>query len=251
MCDLFYQGSIGRKSFRLTPTQLSDALTDHPLASHNPTCSYNGSQIDALDSMGYTYLYAQEMDRALQLYSLFPDLVKMVLMEQGDVFACFEDKITCQKNEDNPDGIPLWKIFAFYFWADTVNPLGPRWTLAPEIHGSSNAYVGYSVEKSCLTHSFIPHEDRFDQAYLFAKRMSYFSVDGGAAWDLELFDAAKERSGVHFIAGADDDSEDRPDLNVPETLGKSVWNYGILPQDSFVDAVAHSRVLVGVGNPVL
>lgn len=130
--------------------------------------------------MGYTYLYAQETDRALQLYQLFPDLVKMVLMEEEWVTACFEDTITCQKNEDNPDGIPVWKIFSFFFWGHTTHPLGPRWTLAPENYAAfetdpeSNTYLGYSVEKTCMTHTFIPHEDRFDQAYIFAKRMSYF-----------------------------------------------------------------------------
>lgn len=81
--------------------------------------------------------------------------------------------------------------------------------------------------------------------------MIVHSEGGGSAWDVGLFDITHAQTKINFIAGADDDSADQPDMKVPKTLGESVWNYGLLPQDAFIDAVAHSKVLVGVGNPVL
>lgn len=210
-------------------------------------------QIEALKNMGYTYLYAEEMERTLQLYQLFPDLVKMVLMEDGWAIACFNDVLTCQKNGANPDGIPVWKVFAFYFWPHPNNPLGPRWTLAPEDYktegAGTNNYLGYSVEPTCMAHSFIPHADRFDQAYILAKRHSYFAQQPSQAWPLEFYDAAAEATGIGFIAGAMNDADEKPDLDVPRVLPASITNYGVLPQADFIDAVAHSRLLIGVGNP--
>lgn len=85
-----------------------------------------------------------------------------------------------------------------------------------------------------------------------AKRLSYFAPQSARAWSLEAFEEAARRTGVRFIAGAMDDSEERGhELDVPKKLPDMIVNYGLLPQDQFVDAISHSRLLIGVGNPVL
>jgi hypothetical protein len=82
--------------------------------------------------MGYTFLYSVNMQRTLQLYQLMPDLVKMVIVEVPDSFDCFQNEEDCILSSQNPDGIPAWKIFTFYFWTGQNNPLGRNWTLSPE-----------------------------------------------------------------------------------------------------------------------
>ncbi|KAF8306935.1 hypothetical protein DL93DRAFT_2088306 [Clavulina sp. PMI_390] len=104
-----------------------------------------------LKNLGYTYLFAKELDRALQFYQLFPDLVVAILMEQDNVIACFNDKVGCVKSKENLDGLPIWKLFSFYWWADSSHPISPRWTLSPHNYTMENAnnhnhYLGYSVE---------------------------------------------------------------------------------------------------------
>lgn len=206
-------------------------------------------------------------------------------MEDLETRECFDDLYTCQKNGANPDGIPVWKvrsypthlsglsylltgglrkIFAFYFWAHPNNPLGHRWTLAPENYttewDTANTYLGYSVEASCKTHPnfpdvewFIPHDKRPEgQAYIMAKRLSYFAPQFSRPWSLEVFEEAARRTTVRFIAGAKDDSEERGgELDVPKQLPDMIVNYGLLPQEQFMDALSHSRLLIGVGNPAL
>lgn len=61
--------------------------------------------------MHYTVLYALNLDRAVQLYQMFPQLVKAVLVEGSETWDCFKDTENCVKTEDNPQGIPIWKIF--------------------------------------------------------------------------------------------------------------------------------------------
>jgi hypothetical protein len=72
------------------------------------------------------------MGGTVQLYHMIPDLVKAVLVEPSDTYACFKDVENCVRSSQNPDGIPLWKLFSFHFWAGRAHPLGPNWTLSPE-----------------------------------------------------------------------------------------------------------------------
>ncbi|KAF8311214.1 hypothetical protein DL93DRAFT_2061318 [Clavulina sp. PMI_390] len=228
--------------------------------------------IAGLKNMGYSYLYAAEIDRAVTLYQMFPDLVRGVLMEDGDVTKCFENTLDCVKSDVNLDGIPVWKLFSFYFWASPNHPLGSKWTLSPENYtteweDNTNTYLGYSVELSCLSHPdhpefsyWVPPDERPEgQAYIFAKRQSYFAPQRDLAFPLSFWDRAAKRTGVRFVAGAENDKEERArrkdmpklDGEVPEVLPESITNYGLLPQSDFVDAIAHSRLLVGVGNPII
>lgn len=175
-------------------------------------------------------------------------------MEDSVVEECFGDGMTCARTQYHPDGIPLWKMFAFAFWTTPAHPMGARWTLSPENYtmeyeGYQNNYLGYSVELSCLKHEFIPASERPPQAYIMAKRMSYFAPRPERAFPLEFFDTAANATGVQLVAGLIQDAINAPEFDVPESLPDSVTNYGPLSQAAFVDAVAHSRVLIGVGLP--
>lgn len=82
--------------------------------------------------MGYTFLYALNMERTVQLYQMFPHLVKVVLAEADEVEECFRNDEHCVLSGRNPDGIPAWKIFTMHWWTTENNPLGHKWTLNPE-----------------------------------------------------------------------------------------------------------------------
>jgi hypothetical protein len=82
--------------------------------------------------MGYTFLYTNNMDRAVDIYQMMPDLVKMLIVQGEDAYGCFADEENCILSDRNPDGIPAWKIFSFNFWTGPESPLGRNWTLSPE-----------------------------------------------------------------------------------------------------------------------
>lgn len=227
--------------------------------------------------MGYTYLYTHERaERAVQLYvalfphhfppfkprpttdparyQLFPEFVVAVLMEAQSAQECFDDTSGCVKSGHHPDGIPAWKLFSFYFWTTANHPLGTRWTLSPENYTMEspdwiNTYLGYSVEPSCLAHEFIPPNERPKQGYVMAKKASYLAPRPERAWTFEDFDKAAEETGIQFVSGLYFDGKEQPELNVPDTLPKSIKNYGQLKQPQFIAALSRSRVLIGVGLP--
>lgn len=213
-------------------------------------------QMHSLSSLGYTYLYAESDERALQLYQLFPSVVRAVLMEPDSVNNCFRDGNHCIKSDINPEGFPIWLLFSFYFWRDPAHPLGAKWVLSPEDYAgqgiSSNTFLGYSVEPGCLEQPFIPHSERPHQAYAMAKRRSYFSDQPYRAWPLDFYDAAANATGIRIVVGTEDDSEWAAERGwkVPG-LPSSIDDKGVMTQDKFMNEVAHSRVLIGVGSPAM
>jgi hypothetical protein len=81
--------------------------------------------------MGYSVLYATNIESALHLYYIYGHLVKMVIASGGDIEQCAGEE-RCGRTAANPAGIPLWKFFAFHFWSQAAHPLGSKWTLSPE-----------------------------------------------------------------------------------------------------------------------
>lgn len=111
------------------------------------------SMIAAFHHLNYTILYTWGSMDTLFIYQSIPGMVTAVLWEQGEYRRCDQrnesnylefDKQenqpspwqtgthACVQSEQFPHGIPHWKNFQFYFWADTYVPLGGRWILAPE-----------------------------------------------------------------------------------------------------------------------
>lgn len=161
-------------------------------------------------------------------------------------------------------------MLKFSFWAQPEHPLGARWTLSPEPYAldgfAPNTYLGYSIESSCLAHRFIPHHERPNQAYIMAKRLAYFLPGPERAWDPEWYAQVAEGMqgqeqgqgqgqgekrgagvGVEFVVGASNDPWQ--DGNLEVSLPEGLINVGQLPQKEFVEMIAKSKVLIGVGHP--
>ncbi|EIM87562.1 uncharacterized protein STEHIDRAFT_96739 [Stereum hirsutum FP-91666 SS1] len=194
--------------------------------------------------LNYTLLYSLNNDRAVQLYQMFPALVVAVLFESSDVVVCYRDNENCLQSERNPHGIPIYKLFSWHFWSQPAHPLGSQWTWQPEPYAIEGyfpdvTYVGYSVEPSCSKQPFIPHEGR--QAYLLAKHLYYFTDEIAHGWSSTVWKRVKEETGIELIIGSRGDD----DYEQPEGL----TNLGFMPQERFLNEVAKSRVLIGVGQP--
>lgn len=191
------------------------------------------------------------MERTIQLYHMMPHLVKAIIVENEDAYKCFEDKENCVLSETNPDGIPAWKLFSFFFWPMQQNPLGSLWTLNPEKYTAehpdwdNNTYIGYSVEDACQAQRFIPHHERKAQAYVMTKRLAFFTPGPDLAWPPDFYESASQVTGIKFVVGAADDDHEHPTPQLPTGL----VNYGQMSQPEFLDHVSHSQVLVGLGNP--
>jgi hypothetical protein len=184
---------------------------------------------------------------------MFPHLVKAIMVEDTETYECFKNTEDCLLSELNPDGIPAWKIFSFYFWPQANHPLGGQWVMNPEDYTledkdwSKNTYIGYSVEDACRTRKFIPHTERKRQAYVMTKIFSSFSPSPDLAWPPDFYEAATNATGIQFMVGAKDDSDATGKPAPPLPAG--VVNHGLMPQHEFLDYVSRSEVLVGIGNP--
>ncbi|KAJ6477194.1 hypothetical protein C8R47DRAFT_1141030 [Mycena vitilis] len=209
------------------------------------------SMLQALKNMGYTVLFAHNMETLVPHYHIFANLVKMVIVSPEQADECFAST-TCARSATNPAGIPVWKIFSQYFWRGPANPLGGKWTLSPEVYpGDSNTYVGYSIEAQCSRSPFIPHPQRHPQAYILAKYLKFFHPQS-RAWAPDYFDAAANATGISFVMAS---------INLPEgpfitpsDLSPSITNINsetTMNQAEFYHVLSTSVALVGVGDPVL
>jgi hypothetical protein len=82
----------------------------------------------------------------------------------------------------------------------------------------------------------------------------YFNP-GEYAWSKEIWTAAEQDLGVNFVLGAYDGKE--MDLNGPDPerakaeLPPGAKNLGFMKPEKFMEVLAESRILVGVGNPLM
>lgn len=110
---------------------------------------------------------------------------------------------------------------------------------------------------------FVPHDERDRdnngegagkaQAWVMAKRLGYF-FPGRSAWPNTFYDAASAASGVQFAVGAGQEGFEIDGAGKDMTedlLPKGMKNYGVLDQGNFMQKLARSRVLIGIGNPLL
>ncbi|KAJ7625616.1 hypothetical protein FB45DRAFT_750755 [Roridomyces roridus] len=228
------------------------------------------STMRAMKNLGYTVLHGSSLSEIVQMYRIFPDLVKMVIVADWDSFKCYEDEY-CVQSDINPSGIPIHKIFSFYFWPFPRHPLGQRWVLAPEpfaiqpdpVAVSNNTYLGYSIEDDCALTPFIPPSSRPDppRAWVLAKLLRYLSPAADPSWSKADFDAVSEATGITFALGAGLDNGESDPGTREELQGRlpeqSVNEIDVTRPDSrlskaeFMGKVAQTRVLVGVGSPIL
>ncbi|SRR5260221_5896020 len=192
------------------------------------------------------------MGSAFWMFHLVRNMVKVVITTSEWINACVDSVACIHHPTQNPQGIPVWMMFSFYFWTNPNHPLGPTWTLNPEPYTlehadySPNQYLGYSVEPNCLRQPFIPPEEREKQVYVMGKYLHYF-YGPESTWTPDFYDEAAEANGISFVVGASQIQETNSDAE--STLPKSIVNNGLLPPEIFSTMVAHSRMLIGVGSP--
>ncbi|KAF8344118.1 uncharacterized protein EI90DRAFT_46056 [Cantharellus anzutake] len=212
------------------------------------------STILALDDLGYTYLYTRDWSETAATYRMLPTLVAAIFMDSEEIHKCLDEPY-CVKTSDNPYGIPVWKMFDFMFWAIHNHPLGKQWTINPEPYGLSAAwqggatYFGFSIEPSCNTVPFVPHSERAKRrtAFIMSKYMRFFSPGKDTAWEVDDFDYAAEETGIRYISGAKADPANDPPG--PMAIPKNLENLGYLNQQEFLQTLAQSTILIGVGMP--
>lgn len=160
---------------------------------------------------------------------MIPNLVRAIFLQPEEVQECFDDKEYCIRSEANPDGIPIWKIFALHWGSDLKHPLGLLWQLQPEDYSMAylqkGSYIGYSVEEICRSRRFIPAAEREKQAFVMAKWLGHLKPGPDTAWPADYYEAASRELGIKFAAGADHREGD-PAVQLPAVI----TNIGQLPQ---------------------
>lgn len=61
-------------------------------------------------NLGYTVIHVEDLQEAVQVYRLLPNLVRIVIVDDWDSFLCWKDKQGCLRTEQNPTGIPGYKV---------------------------------------------------------------------------------------------------------------------------------------------
>ena len=197
-------------------------------------------------------MYTSSLDHTVSVYQAFPSLVRAIIADSEDIEECFKDMHSCYSSAAYPSGIAPWKLFSFSFWPGREHPLGLRWQLSPEDYSAlgqgETTYLGYSIEDTCAQYPIVPHEKRKNDAYVLAKLLTFFTVRRDRAWAPEVMDAATHATGVRYVLGAINDT-DEGDWGIVE-LPKEYVNLGEIGQDAFLQSLRHAKVLVGMGNPM-
>lgn len=237
--------------------------------------------IKAFEALGYTLLYTYGAMDTLFTYQHMGDLIPILLWEGSQLKACIARNASswealesgapsenvaawplgregCMYDPSYPSGVPWWKSFAFHFWASSATPwLGGQWTLSPEEHGGSgseNQYIGYSIEDKCREHS--PYYTRREhRALVLGKQTRYFEAKENLFFGL-VADAA---ASVAPDRTSDSGSLDGADFKVISTAGKKgevlaepgIETTGKMSREEWIQTLARSKVLLGIGNPPL
>lgn len=242
------------------------------------------SSIRAFRQLNHTILITWGHMDTLLVYQHLPDMIPAILWEGGEFKRCQmrnetnyleleamevespggwqKGKKACMQAEDFPEGIPWWKSFMFHFWPMFQNPLGGQWVLAPEDYSwinddvpEAHFYLGYSIEPRCLnTPTFKLREHR---ALILAKNDDYFSDEK----NLFRHKLAGVRDRVAPLVGADGESVPFDLLSTSgeqlepgmrrETIEEGIMTIGRQPQMQWVEILARSKVLLGIGDPLL
>lgn len=144
-----------------------------------------------------------------------------------------------------------------------MHPLGAPFTLSPENYGywkadrsgAENQYLGYSLEPSCLKTPYVPFGQRPRQAYVFAKFLQYFLRDDYILRSpsghiiSNFFERLAKVGGITFLGHfkRSPANIEPPDSQPPP----GIIQHPKLDRPAFQKLVSNSRVLMGVGFPLL
>jgi hypothetical protein len=81
------------------------------------------SVMTALNRWGYSYMFSSlgwwnhDMAKTMEIYGQYPGQVRMVVADSEQVVVCFgEQKGSCLRSEENPEGMEEWRFLGFNFW---------------------------------------------------------------------------------------------------------------------------------------
>jgi hypothetical protein len=81
------------------------------------------SIMTSLNRWGYSYMFSSlgwwndDMTKTMEIYRQYPGQVRMVIADPGQVVVCFgEQRGSCIKSEDNPEGMEEWRFLGLNFW---------------------------------------------------------------------------------------------------------------------------------------
>ncbi|KAJ7631389.1 hypothetical protein DFH06DRAFT_1101867 [Mycena polygramma] len=184
-----------------------------------------------------------------------PDLVKAVIPNDWHSLDYWKDTSRCLQSAQNPTGIPAHKMLSFYLWPGPNHPLGPKWVLSPEPyaleHGIkiSTTYLGYSIEHACALTDFVPVSSRPNQAWILAKLLNYLAPEMHGCQTTTMRRRTSPAWYLYALGAglADRQTEPSPGLQLPAQH----VNHGRMGNPEFMRQLAQSRVLVGIGNPIV
>lgn len=157
--------------------------------------------------------------------------------------------------------IPQHKLFVVTYWGARPgdpywqfpddrefawNSLGQQWTLAPFAY-PHHTYLPYSIESTCEAVPFVPAHEKKNQAFILAKRTDYFWYRSSVP--TEFWPRLEAETGLTAMSVAIDDVRQpgEKDLPVPE----GVTSIGHVSKSTFERVVGESRVMLGIGRPLI
>ncbi|KAJ7491730.1 hypothetical protein B0H11DRAFT_990001 [Mycena galericulata] len=183
------------------------------------------------------------------------DLVTHTWMDDEHLIWCFQDPEYCIQSRQNPDGIPLWKMFAFTFWGSlprsgkwlpenekpwSFNPLGREWSLVPYQMPDGHFFIGYHYQ-GCQALQYIPFSERPDQIVILAKKSEYFHNNPLFVDQSAFYTRLKNVTGYDIITNAD--------LEEGYPIPDGLTPVGLLPIAEYDLQLANTKALLGIGRP--
>jgi hypothetical protein len=85
---------------------------------------YAQSTISTLNYWGYAYVFTSQgwwnhgMARTSEILQGWQNITRTILADPEQVEECWRDSAAggCLQSEENPDGIPGWKMLSFWYW---------------------------------------------------------------------------------------------------------------------------------------
>lgn len=205
----------------------------------------------SFEELGYSVFYACDASfdftEAMIYWRLFRHITKVIFAEPSQIQQCIGNA-ACIKSEANPTGIPIWQMLAFNIWPGPAHELGANWTIGIDnLPDSQNRYLGYSLEKSCRKPGLIPFDERSDKAFAFGKDIRYFN-ERDFAWSLDDFAYLSRELHLNLVGGY----SVAPGTNISTIhVPPEIENLGFLAKDDFLKEIGSSKVLIGIGNPLI
>ncbi|KAF7297817.1 hypothetical protein MKEN_01405400 [Mycena kentingensis (nom. inval.)] len=193
--------------------------------------------LQALDDLKIFYVFSpKDIGWAESVHALFAEQTKLVLFDKPDLRACLDDTFNCVRSDENPTGIPAWKMVA---WAeggdgDAPSPFGHAWTFTYEQTWGGQSFVGFSFPDTCKQIvPFVDPTQREDRAP-------------------EFFEKVGAETGTGFVASLHPTIgrlKDYPNTVGHKAVPDNLVELGDLNERKVLTEMSKSRLLVGLWDP--